>query len=103
MRFKVKFSDGEKTVEFVTGRSSLWHAHDAAASFPNNTARSGRLSFAWGYIAAKQAGKLADLGIMDETELSEAIDKLADEWDLVIDEENTEEDEAVPLEGSIAK
>lgn len=88
MKFEVKFTNEEgKTVEFTTGRSSLWRAQDAAQNFPDNPAKAGRLSFAWGFYAAKNAGKLEEIGIDDPNmPIEDAIDLLADTWDLDIDE-----------------
>lgn len=88
MKFEVKFTNEEGTVvEFTTGRSSLWHAQDAMQNFPDNPAKAGRLSFAWGFFAAKNAGKLEEIGIDDPNmPVEDAIELLADTWDLEIDE-----------------
>ncbi|MDO4290267.1 MAG: hypothetical protein Q4C41_03440 [Eggerthellaceae bacterium] len=88
MRFDIKFSNDEgKAVEFTTGRSSLWRAQDATQNFPNNPAKNARLTFAWGFFAARNAGKLAELGIDDPNmPVEDAIELLADTWDLNIDE-----------------
>lgn len=88
MIFNVVFTDPEKSIKFSCGRSSLWKAQDAAMDWPDNPAKAGRLSYAWGYFAAKSAGKLEDLGIVDPAmSLDDAVNFLADMWDLEITEQ----------------
>lgn len=88
MKFNVTFKNDEgKTVEFKTGRTSLWSAQDHVADYPNSPAKAGRLSFAWGYYAALKAKKLKELGVKDlDAPVEDVIEFLADEWDLDIDE-----------------
>lgn len=87
MRFDVVFSNDEgTTVRMQTGRSTLWRAQDYVMDYPDNPARGGRLTFAWGYYAAKSAGKLEELGIDESASVDDAINTLADWWELDIDE-----------------
>lgn len=85
MKFVFTFTkpeDGEK-VEFEGGRTSLWEAQEASEKWPERSTNNSRLDFAWGYFAAKRAEKLKELGI-DGMELDEAIDSLADNYDMAI-------------------
>lgn len=83
-KFHFKFDDGEKTVEFDSGRSALWQAQDFGSSLPNTPSKKDRTDFGWGYIAAKQAGKLEELGIDPELPIGEAVESIADAYDLTI-------------------
>lgn len=85
MKFDFTFistDDGSK-VTFQGGRSSLWEAQDLAAEWPDRKSNQYRQDFAWGYVGAKRAGKLADLGV-DGMDQDEAIDYLADHYDLSV-------------------
>lgn len=85
MKFVFAFTKPEdgKTIEFEGGRTSLWDAQEIAANWPERVTNQSRLDFAWAFCAAKRAGKLKELGI-DGLDVEEAIDAIADTYDLSI-------------------
>lgn len=85
MKFTFKFTDtytGEETT-IPGGRQALWDAQDGAEGWPERKTNPTRLDFAWGYFAAKRAGKLAELGV-EGMEVEEAIGHIADNFDMLI-------------------
>ncbi len=86
MVYNVTFSNESGTVvEFGTGRTSLWEAQDWGMTLPETPYRGIKTDFAWGYFAAKQAGKLDALGIPSDTSVDEAVAMLADAYDVDFD------------------
>lgn len=99
VKFHFKFDDGKEAVEFDSGRSALWQAQDFGASLPNTPSKSARTDFAWGYLAAKGAGKLEALGIDPETPIGEAVELLADMYDLTITDAKGDDAPLAPTPG----
>jgi hypothetical protein len=87
-KFHFTFDDGESKVTCTAGRTSLWKAQDYGMAIMKDHAgsRGGRQDFAWGYFAAKDAGILEQLGITDSMDIDQAVDHLADSYDLTIDD-----------------
>lgn len=85
MKFTFKFTptDGGEETAFPGGRQALWDAQDEAEGWPERKTNASRLDFAWGYFAAKRAGKLAELGV-EGMDAEEAIGHIADYFDLHI-------------------
>lgn len=85
MKFTFKFTpaDGGEEIVIPGGRQALWDAQDEAEGWPERKTNPTRLDFAWGYFAAKRAGKLAELGV-EGMEVEEAIGHIADYFDLHI-------------------
>lgn len=85
MKFVFKFTDTETGSEITVpgGRQALWDAQDEAEGWPERKTNATRLDFAWGYFAAKRAGKLAELGA-EGMGVEEAIGHIADNFDLLI-------------------
>ena len=86
MKFNLRY-EGEdgSVVEFATGRTSLWDAQD----------------YAWAFFAARQAGKLAELGVPEGCEVEEGLRYLADNYDFSIARDDDEEE--APLASKPAK
>ena len=85
MKFTFKFTDtgtGKETT-IPGGRQALWDAQDEAEGWPERKTNGTRLDFAWGYFAAKRAGKLAELGV-EAMDVEEAIGHIADNFDMLI-------------------
>ena len=95
MKFTFKFTpaDGGEEIVIPGGRQALWDAQDEAEGWPERKTNPTRLDFAWGYFAAKRAGKLAELG----AEGMEAIGYIADHFDMLIDENKPD----APLAGKL--
>lgn len=87
MKFTFKFTptDGGEEIVIPGGRQALWDAQDEAVGWPERKTNPTRLDFAWGYFAAKRAGKLAELGA-EGMEVEEAIGHIADHFDMLIDD-----------------
>lgn len=83
LKFNVRF-EGENTVEFKTGRSSLWRASEASGRIPETPVKGSMSDYMWGYQAAKQAGMLGELGVPEGTDPMRAIEMLGDSYDLYI-------------------
>ena len=85
MKFVFEFTKPEDgtSVKFEGGRTALWAAQEESASWPDRPTNANRLDFAWAYFAAERAGKLAELGV-DGMGVSEAIDLIADTYDVSI-------------------
>lgn len=81
LKFKFTLTGEGKTVEFEAGRSSLWKATEEGTKFPNSPVKSAKQDYAWVYFAAKQRGKLAELGVADGMTMDEAIEVIADNFD----------------------
>lgn len=100
LKFNMKFEDGEKTVEFETGRSSLWKAQDYGATLPETDSKKARTDFAWGFFAAAQADKLGELGVPEGAGVTEAVEFIGDNYDLTISDAK---DKEAPLAETPAK
>lgn len=98
-KFRFTFTNDEGTVEFEAGRTSLWDAMDEGAKLPDSPSKSQKQDFMWAYFAAKQNGKLAELGIEDGAPVDEAIRHLADTYDMVIEQDKGD----APLASAPAK
>lgn len=87
MKFTFKFTpaDGGEEIVIPGGRQALWDAQDEAEGWPERKTNPTRLDFAWGYFAAKRAGKLAELGA-EGMEVEEAIGHIADHFDMLIED-----------------
>lgn len=87
MKYVFKFTEVAtgKEIAFEGGRTSLWDAQDASVEWPKRPTNAARLDFAWGYCAAKRAGKLAELGVEGMGQ-DEAIEAIADSYDMSIDD-----------------
>lgn len=98
MKFTFKFTpaDGGEEIVIPGGRQALWDAQDEAEGWPERKTNPTRLDFAWGYFAAKRAGKLAELGA-EGMEVEEAIGHIADHFDMLIDENKPD----APLAGKL--
>ena len=98
MKFTFKFTpaDGGEEIVIPGGRQALWDAQDEAEGWPERKTNPTRLDFAWGYFAAKRAGKLAELGA-EGMEVEEAIGHIADHFDMLIDENKPD----APLDGKL--
>ncbi len=98
MKFTFKFTpaDGGEEIVIPGGRQALWDAQDEAEGWPERKTNPTRLDFAWGYFAAKRAGKLAELGA-EGMEVEEAIGYIADHFDMLIDENKPD----APLAGKL--
>lgn len=83
LKFHFELKDGDKKVEYDAGRTSNWQALDAVKDWPETPSKQIRFDFAWAFIAAKQAGKLAEVGIDEGTPIDEAADYIADTYDVV--------------------
>lgn len=83
LKFNVRF-EGDNTVEFQTGRSSLWRASEASQAIPDTPVKASMSDYMWGYQAAKQAGMLGELGVPEGTDPMRAIEILGDAYDLTI-------------------
>lgn len=85
MKFRFTFTKPEDgtTVDIEGGRTALWDAQEEAADWPERPTNASRLDFAWAYFAAKRAGRLGELGV-DGMGVSEAIDAIADAYDVSI-------------------
>lgn len=97
-KFTLTGEDGKK-IEFEAGRSSLWKGTEESAKFPASPVKNAKQDYAWVYFAAKQRGKLADLGVDESMSLEEAIEVIADNFDYDIQKA---EDDA-PLASAPAK
>lgn len=95
---KVTFT-GDTTVEVMAGRSSLWDAQDAAVGLPESDSKNLKSDYLWAYFAAKQAGKLDELGVKEDTPRDEAIAFLGDHYDLAFERA----DDAAPLASKVVK
>lgn len=85
MVYIVTFSNEQgTTAEFGTGRTSLWEAQDWGAQLPETPYKGTQVDFAWGYFAAKQAGRLEELGVPEGTPVAEAVAMLADAYDMEV-------------------
>lgn len=95
MKFDFTFTntDDGSQVKLQGGRTSLWDAQDHCEPIKATRSYSGQLDFAWGYFAAKAAGKLAELGVDDGMDADEAIRLIADNFDMKV------EDRTAPLAG----
>lgn len=93
VKFKIVLSDGDKSVEIGTGRTALWQAQDYGATLPDTESKRARTDYAWAYYAAAQAGRLAELGVPEGAGVAEAVDLIADAYDMVVDKA----DETAPL------
>jgi hypothetical protein len=83
--FKVTPIDGGEAITYPAYRTALWDAQDMFADLPKKApTRQARINFAWAYFAAKEAGKLSELGVADDPE--KGVRDLADGWDIDIDE-----------------
>ena len=85
-KFRFTFANGKETVEFDAGRTSLWDAMDEAAKLPDSPSKTQKQDFMWAYFAAKQNGKLAELGIGEDATIEEAIRIIADGFDINIEQ-----------------
>ena len=85
MKFVFEFTKPEDgtAVKFEGGRTALWDAQEESASWPERPTNSNRLDFAWAYFAAKRAGLRKELGV-DGMDVAEAIDTIADTYDVSI-------------------
>lgn len=102
MKFDLRYEGNDgKVVEFSTGRTSLWDAQDYSAGLPDGVNKRAKEDFAWAFFAAKQAGKLAELGVPEGCEVEEGLRYLADNYDFSIVRDD-DEDEA-PLASKPAK
>lgn len=86
-KFRFTFTNDEGTVKFEAGRSSLWDALDEGAKLPDSPSKTQKQDFMWAYFAAKQNGKLAELGIADDMPIEEAIRVLADAYVMDIEQD----------------
>ena len=102
MKFNLRY-EGEdgSVVEFATGRTSLWDAQDYASTIPDGVNKRAKEDYAWAFFAARQAGKLAELGVPEDCEVEEGLRYLADNYDFSIARDD-DEDEA-PLASKPAK
>lgn len=93
MKFVFTFTKPEdgSTVKFEGGRTSLWDAQEIAAEWPKRPTNQNRLDFAWAYCAAKRAGKLNELDV-EGMGAEEAIDSIADTYDVEIKDNKPEAD-----------
>ena len=66
-------------------------AQEIAAEWPKRPTNQNRLDFAWAYCAAKRAGKLNELGV-EGMGAEEAIDAIADTYDVEIKDNKPEAD-----------
>lgn len=83
MKWKLTLTNDEKKIEVITGRSSLWTAQDFSATLPDTPSRSNKADYAWAYYAAKQAGKLEELGVEENDDVLKVIEYLGDTYDLI--------------------
>ncbi len=98
MVYVVTFSNEEGTVaEVGTGRTSLWEAQDWGACLPESPYKGTKVDFAWGYFAAKQAGKLEELGVPEGTPVAEAVAMLADAYDMTVEKASGKRKADAPL------
>lgn len=88
-RFHMTFTPdaGGQDVELTTGRTTLWEAQDYGATIPDTPSKDSRVDFAWAYFAARKAGRLADLGISEDTPTDEAVGAIADSYGVNITRE----------------
>ena len=98
-KFRFTFTNDKETVEFEAGRTSLWDAMDESAKLPDSPSKSQKQDFMWAYFAAKQNGKLAELGVKDDAPIDEAIRHIADEYDMNIEQDKGD----APLASAPAK
>lgn len=92
LKFSLRFTGEEKVVEFESGRSSLWRSQDYGAGLPASPSKQGKTDFAWGYFAARQAGRLEELGVPDGMGVDDAIEWIADNYDLYISDSKKDAD-----------
>lgn len=98
-KFRFTFTGEGKTVEYEAGRTSLWDAMDEGAKLPESPSKSQKQDFMWAYFAAKQAGKLEELGIEEGMPIGDAIRFLADSYDMNIEQDKGD----APLASAPAK
>ena len=102
LKYHFTFQDGKnEPIEFDSGRTTNWKAVEFAASLPASPSKDARFQFAWAFIAAEQAGKLEALGIPEGTPIEEAIDYIADQFDIVRIDDNSKDSD--PLASTPAK
>lgn len=93
LKYHFTLTDGKNDpIEFDAGRTANWKAVDFADTLPDSPSKDARFQFAWTYYAAKQAGKLDALGITDDTPIEEAIEFIADQFDVVRIDDNSKDD-----------
>lgn len=102
LKYHFTLQDGKnEPIEFDSGRTANWKAVEFADSLPASPAKDARFQFAWTFIAAQQAGKLEALGIPEGTPIEEAIDYIADQFDVVRIDDNSKDN--APLASTPAK
>lgn len=100
LKFHFTLKDGDKAVEYDAGRTSNWQALDATKDWPETPSKQIRFDFAWAFVAAKQAGKLKEIGLKEDTPIEEAADYIADTYDVVAISDNSRD--TAPLAASPA-
>ncbi len=102
LKYHFTLQDGKKDpIEFDSGRTANWKAVDFADGLPDSPSKDARFQFAWAYYAAEQAGKLDALDIPEGTPIEEAIEYIADLFDVVRIDDNSKD--SAPLASTPAE
>ena len=102
LKYHFTLQDGKnEPIEFDAGRTANWKAVDFADKLPDSPSKDARFQFAWAYYAAEQAGKLEALDIPEGTPIEEAIEYIADQYDVVRIDDNSKD--TAPLASTPAK
>ncbi len=102
LKYHFTLQDGKKDpIEFDSGRTANWKAVDFADGLPDSPSKDARFQFAWAYYAAEQAGKLDAMDIPEGTPIEEAIEYIADQFDIVRIDDNSKD--SAPLASTPAE